>query len=219
MRKIVIIGAGSFGYHVAETLYKKGHEVLVIDKDKTVIQKIKDFCTQAVYADATDKETLEALGVKDMDAAVVSLGDRIEPSILVTLYLKELGVKEIIVKALSEDHAKILKYIGATEIIFPERDVAQRLANRLSAKNMLDYLNLAPGYSILEIVPPKKFVGKSLKELALRSKYGIQIIAVKELVPEKVDLVPGGDFVIKDSDILIVVGKDEDLEKLSKGEL
>ncbi len=215
MGKFVVLGLGSFGFYMAKTLYENGQEVIAVDNDEGIIEKIKDFSTQAFVADATDKETLESIGVKEADAVIVGLGPRMEPSILSVLYLRELGVKEIIVKALNEDHQKILEVLGATEVIYPEKDIAIRTAHKIMSGNVIDFLPLAPGYSIQQIAPPADFIGKSLRELDLRRKYGIQVIAVKEIIPEKLHLIPSGDFVIKESDMLLVVGKDEDIRRLS----
>ncbi|NPV83968.1 MAG: TrkA family potassium uptake protein, partial [Candidatus Aminicenantes bacterium] len=140
--RFAVIGLGSFGSYLARTLYEKGHEVLVIDKDKDKVEEAKDFSSQAVWMDSADKESLQALGVQDMDVAVVSLGPEMEPSILTVLYLHELGVNRILAKALSPDHGKILEAIGATEVIYPERDMAVRLAQRLSSRNVLEYVPL-----------------------------------------------------------------------------
>jgi trk system potassium uptake protein TrkA len=145
---------------------------------------------------------------------IVSLGDRIDASVLVTLYLKELGVEEIIAKATTEDHGKILDRIGATTVVFPEREIAFRLARSLENVNVLDAIPLSPGVSILEFGPPNSFLGKSLKELDLRNRYGIQIVVIKELVPENLVIVPHPDHKIKESDILVGIGKDEDFQKL-----
>ncbi|OGW04721.1 MAG: potassium transporter TrkA [Nitrospinae bacterium RIFCSPLOWO2_01_FULL_39_10] len=216
MRKFVVIGLGMFGFYVAKSLYEKGHEVIAIDKNKEIVQKIKDFSTQAIVADATDKETLMALGVHDVDVAIVGLGTSLDASVLTTLYLKEMGIKNIIAKAITEDHGKILSTIGATEIIFPEKDIAVKVAMSASSTNLLDYLPLSEGYSIMEIAPPSSFIGKSIRDLQLRNRYGTQIIAVKELIPERINFIPSPDFVIKDSDSLIVMGKNEDLEKIEK---
>ena len=212
--KFAIIGLGSFGSYLARTLYEKGHDVLVIDKDKDKIEEAKDFSTQAVWMDSADKDSLQALGVQDMDVVVVSLGPEMEPSILIVLYLHELGVNKILAKALSVDHGKILEAIGATEVIYPERDMAIRLAQRLSSRNVLEYLPLAENISIQEIVPPEAFIGKKLKDLDLTNKYRIQVIAVRQLVPEKLIFIPGADFVIKDSDVLVVMGEESNVAEL-----
>ena len=217
MRRFVVIGLGMFGFYMAKNLYEMGHEVIAIDKNKDIVQKIKDFSTQAVVADATDKETLIALGVHDVDAAVIGLGTSLDASVLVTLYLKEMGVKEIVAKAITEDHGKILKTIGATEIIFPERDIATKVATGISSPNLLDYLPLSEGYSIMEIAPPSSFIGKSIRELQLRNRYGVQIIAVKEFIPERINFIPSPDFIIKDSDSLIIMGHNDFSPKIEKG--
>jgi len=216
MRLFVVIGIGNFGYYTAQRLYELDREVMVIDQNKERIQSIKDQVSRAVVADATDREVLERLGVPDVDVAVVSVGDRMDISILITLYLKEMGVKEVVVKAVTEDHGKILEKIGASNVIFPERDSGVRLANSLSSSNVIEHLPLSEGYSILEIAASAKLVGKTLKELRLRNRFGIQVIAIKELVPDRMHMPPDPDFVLKDSDLLIVVGQNESLESLKK---
>lgn len=212
--KFAVIGLGSFGSYLARTLYEKGHEVLVIDKDKDKVDEAKDFSSQAVWMDSADKESLQALGVQDMDVVVVSLGPEMEPSILTVLYLHELGVNRILAKALSLDHGKILESIGATEVIYPERDMAIRLAQRLSSRNVLEYLPLAENISIQEIVPPEAFIGKKLRDLDLTNRYRVQVIAVRQLVPDRLIFIPGADFVIKDSDVLVVMGEEENIAEL-----
>lgn len=214
MIKFAIIGLGSFGSNVAKTLYERGHEVLVIDQDKDKIEAAKSFSSHAVLMDSADKESLEAVGIQEMDVVVVSLGPEMESSILTVLHLHELGVKRLVAKALTEDHAKILDAVGATEVIYPEKDMAIRTALKLTSPNILECLPLLSGVSIQEIAPPEKFIGKSLRDLDLRNKYGIQVIAVRELVPERTVYVPKADFVIKDSDVLIVMGDEKKLEKL-----
>lgn len=213
--KFAVIGMGSFGGNVAETLDKKGAEVLAVDRDKDKIETLKNKVSHSVCMDAADKENLQALGIQDMDVVVVSLGPDMESSILTVLYLDELGVERIVAKALSEDHAKILEAVGATEVIFPEKDMAIKTALRLISPNVLEYLPLLSGIGIQEIAPPEKFIGKSLKELDLRNKYHIQVIAVRELIPEKTTYVPKADFVVKDSDILIIMGDDSQLARLN----
>jgi trk system potassium uptake protein TrkA len=212
--KFAVIGLGSFGSNVARTLYERGHEVLAVDRDKNKIEAAKDYTSHAVHMNSADKENLEALGIKDMDVVIVSLGPEMEASILTVLYLHELGVKRIVAKALNEDHAKILEAVGADEVIYPEKDMAIRTALKLTSPNILECLPLSSNVSIQEIAPPEKFIGKSLKQLDLRNKYGVQVIAVRELVPERTVYIPPADFVIKDSDILVVMGEEDKLEKL-----
>ena len=213
--KFAVIGLGSFGSNIAKTLYEKGNEVLAVDEDKEKIDEVKNFVSHAVHMDAADKENLQALGIKDMDVVIVSLGPEMEASILTVLYLNEMGTKRIVAKALTEDHAKILESVGATETIYPEKDMAIKTALKLSCPNVLEYLPLISGFGIQEIAPPEKFIGKSLRELDLRNKYGIQVIAIKELIPEKTTFVPKADFVLKDSDILVIMGEDKQLEKIN----
>ncbi len=214
--KIAVIGLGSFGINLAKTLYEKKNEVLAVDQDKEKIDKVKTFVSHAVLMDGADRENLVALGVQEMDIAVVSLGPEMEASILAVLYLHEIGVKRIVAMALTDDHAKILESVGATDIIYPEKDMAVKTGLKLSCPNLLEYLPLIAGVGIQEIAPPKKFIGKSLKDLDLRNKYGIQVIVIKELIPDKTTFIPRSDFVIKDSDILIIMGEEKQLEKLNK---
>jgi trk system potassium uptake protein TrkA len=214
MGQFALLGIGNFGYYLGQHLYEKGHEVIALDISKMQVQKVKDVVSQAVVADATDRETLESLGMSQVDAAVVCIGSRMQASILATLHLKELGTKNILAKATSEEHGRILRKIGANEILFPEKDLAIGVASRLDNPNMLDYLPFIEGYSIVEIAPPKEFVGKTLKEMDLTNRFGIQVVAVKEIIPRGATLIPKANFQVKDSDALILLGPNEALEKL-----
>jgi trk system potassium uptake protein TrkA len=214
--KFAVIGLGSFGGNVAKTLYEKKHEVMAVDKNKEKVEELKSYVTHAVNTDAAVKENLQALDIQEMDVVVVSLGPEMEASILTVLYLHEMGVQHIVAKALTEDHGKILDAVGATEVIYPEKDMAIKTALRLGNPNVLEYLPLLSGIDLQEIAPPEKFIGKSLRELDLRNKYGIQVIAIKEIIPERTTIVPKADFVIKDSDILILIGEQEQLDKIGK---
>ncbi len=214
MKQFAVIGLGNFGWYLATRLYERGHEVLAIDKRPDLVQAIKDQVTQAVVADATDRKAMEALGLKEMDAAIVSIGSVLSDSILATLNLKDIGVERVFGKAISESHGRILRAIGASEVYFPEKDLAISLAERLHNPNLLEYLPFLEGYGIIELAPPKRFIAKTLMELDLINQYGVQIIAVKEIVPERLNLIPTAQFVVKDSDILILLGPNESLEKL-----
>jgi trk system potassium uptake protein TrkA len=218
MKQFVIIGLGKFGYYLAVHLYEKGHEVLAIDKNPKPVQEIKDQVSQAIVADATDRKVLEALELKEMDTVVVCIGSILSDSILTTLNLKDIGVNYVLAKAMSEAHGRILKKIGASEVIFPEKDLAISLAERLHNPNMLEYLPFVEGYSIIESAPPKEFIGKSLRELDLINRYGIQVVAIKEIIPDRLNLIPTAKFMVKDSDILILLGPNEALETLGKDE-
>jgi len=214
MKRFAVIGLGKFGFYVAKTLFEEGHEVVAIDSDKKRVQTVDPYCTEAICMDATDKERLKALGLEEMNGVVVSTGTNISISILITLHLKEMGAPKILAKALDEDHQKILKKVGATEIIHPEMAMAIKAARGLSTPNILDFIPLSRDYNLLEIDPPRAFIGKSLKELDLRAKHNVQVIAIKEIVPENFILVPSADFVIKDSDILIMLGKTNDVKRI-----
>jgi trk/ktr system potassium uptake protein len=214
MKQFAVIGLGNFGFNAAKALFEDGNEVVAIDTDKGRVQAIDPYSTEAVVLDATDKEALKSLGLENMDGVIVSTGTKISTSILICLYLQENGVKKILAKALDEDHGKILKRVGATEIIHPERDMALRVSRGLSHPNILDFIPLADEFDLVQVGPPREFIGKSLKELNLRAKYSVHIIAIKELVPENFLLVPPANFVIKDSDILIMLGKSEDIKRI-----
>ena len=214
MKQFAVIGLGNFGYYLSTQLYKKGYEVLAIDKKPNLVQEIKDKVNQAIVADATERKTLEAMGLEQMDAAVVCIGSVLSNSILATLNLKDIGVKRVLAKALSEEHGRILYKIGASEVFFPEKDLALSLAERIHNPNMIDYLPFLEGYSIIELSPPKDFIGKSLRELDLINRLGIQIIAVKEVIKDQLVFIPTAKFVLKDSDILIMLGRNESLDKL-----
>lgn len=214
MKHFAVIGLGNFGFHAAKALFEDGNEVLAIDADKGRAQAIDPFSTEAMVLDATDKEVLKSLGLENMDAVIVSTGTKISISILICLYLQEIGVKKILAKALDDDHAKILKRVGATEIIHPERDMALRVSKGLSRPNILDFIPLAEDFDLIQVGPPREFIGKSLMDLNLRAKYNVHVIAIKELVPENFILVPPANFVIKDSDILMMLGKAADIRKI-----
>ena len=214
MKRFAVIGAGSFGYYVARALYEHKNEVIAIDRSKERVQAIEPHCTSAIVADVTDLEAIKGLGLKEMDAVIVSTGANIKPSILICFHLKRLGVGRIIAKAEDDDHGEILKQLGATEIIRPSMDMANRLALRLTSPNILEFLPLEEDYTIVQIDPPRPFIGKSLKQLELRQRYQVNVIAIKELVPERFLMVPDADFVVKDSDILVILGKEGDLARI-----
>jgi trk system potassium uptake protein TrkA len=214
MGRFAVIGLGKFGGAVARSLYEKGHDVIGIDSGRERVQDLRDEATQAIVADCTDQDTLKALGIEDADAVIVSLGERMDASTLVTLYLKELGVKKIVVKAVSEDHGKILALIGATEIVHPERDSAMRVATALGAKSILEYLPIGVGFSLVEMLSPPQFRGKTLADLQIRATYHVLVVAVKN--GDRLDLVPGGSYEVREGDILVAIGRNEDLAQLTR---
>jgi trk system potassium uptake protein TrkA len=213
-KKFAVLGLGSFGFSVAQTLFEEGNDVIALDMDNDLAQKIRPFCSQSIIGDATQKDMLATLGLEEMDAVIVSMGDNASAATLVTLYVKELGAKRIVVKASDGDHGKILRKVGATQVIFPEMDMAVKVAKNLSTPDVLDYFPMSGDFVIAELAPVEDFVGKTLAELKLRSHYNVNVVGIKELVPENFVVVPPADFTIKDSDVLLVIGTREDIKKI-----
>ncbi|MBE6049889.1 MAG: TrkA family potassium uptake protein [Clostridium sp.] len=211
-KQFVVVGIGRFGYSVAKTLYELGNDVLVIDEDEERVQEISDEVTHAVQMDATDESAIKSLGMRNFDVAIVSIGGNIQSSIMVTLLLKELGVKYIIAKGNNELHAKVLYKIGADRVILPEKDMGIRVAHNIVSSNILDYIELSEDYSILEIEALEIWVGKSLKDLRLRSTYEINVMAIKR--GDEVNISPTADEVIREKDILVAIGAGKNLDKL-----
>lgn len=214
MKRFAVIGLGNFGYYTAKALYEDGNEVVAIDMDKDKVQSVSSCSTEAVVLNATDKETLKSLGLDEMDGVIVSTGMNMSISILICSHLYEIGVKRILAKVLDEDHGKILEKIGVSDIIFPERDMAYRIARTLSKPNILDFIPLSDAYSLVQIEPPKEFIGKSIQELNLRAKYGVHIVAIKEDGPEDFILIPTPDYIISEKSIMILLGTSADLKKV-----
>ncbi len=167
MKRVVVIGLGIFGFNIVKDLYESGIEVIAIDKNKEIIQKIKDFSTKAILADGTDKEVLESIGIQEDDVVIISFGEDLAASTLITLHLKEMKVKTIIVKAPNEDHKHVLEKVGATEVVIPERAMADKVAKSLISPNVLDYIPLSEDYTIYELAPPVSFFGKTIGEIHL----------------------------------------------------
>jgi trk system potassium uptake protein TrkA len=214
MKRVVVFGLGIFGSELAVQLFKKGLDVVAIDKNRDVVQRIKDYSTKAIMADATDKEILEAIGMHEEDIAVISFGEDLSASTLLTLHLRELKVKNIIVKVPNDDYRRILQKVGASEAIIPEREMAGKVARSIVSPNVLEYLPISGDYTICELAPPSAFVGKSLAELDLRKKYQLQVIAIRDVLSDGLQLVPRASAIIKDSDVLVVIGREEDINHL-----
>ncbi|MFD2672229.1 potassium channel family protein [Marinicrinis sediminis] len=211
-KQFAVIGMGRFGSSVAQTLYKLGFEVLAMDANEDRVQDVINLTTHAVQADSTDEDALKALGIRNFDVVVVAIGQDIQSSILTTLILKDMGVKTLIVKAQNELHGKVLTKIGADKVIFPERDMGQRVAHHLISPNIIDFIELSPEYSIVEIVAGNDMVGKNLRELDIRARYGCNVIALKSSTGY-MNISPYAEDIIQANDILVVVGKNEDLQK------
>lgn len=212
MKSFAVIGLGRFGTAVAKVLSELGNEVLAIDKDPEAIKEAATFSTYAIEADVMDESVLRDIGLRNMDAVVVSIGEDLQASIMATLISKEIGVKRVIAKAQTELHGKVLKKIGADKIIFPERDMGSRVAHNLTSRNILDYIELSPEFSILEVKALKSWSGKSLKDLRLRNKYGVNVIAIKR--GKDINISPRSEDSIKDEDIVIIIGSATDVKKI-----
>lgn len=214
MKQFAVIGLGRFGTSVAKSLTVMGYEVLAIDEDQERIQEIVNSVTHAIQADATDENALKALGIRNFDVVIVAIGHDIQASILITVIVKELGVKFVVAKAQTELHGKVLVKVGADKVVYPERDMGARVAHSLVSSNVLDHIEISPEHSILEVVAPENMVGKTLRQSALRAVYGVTVMAIKR----GKDLVvsPSADEPIKENDILVVIGENDRLHNVER---
>lgn len=215
MKQFAVIGLGRFGSSVAITLKDLGHEVLGIDRSEALAHALSHSLTHVVQADATDEDTLKALGLRNMDAVVVAIGDDLQASILVTLLLKEVGVRQVIAKATNDLHGKVLLKVGADRVVYPERDMGARVAHNLVATNILDYIELSPEYSIVEIEASDWMIGKDLRKLDLRARFGVNVMAIKR-GDKKIIVSPKADDEVEAGDILVIIGDNQSLKRLEK---
>ncbi|HOW57414.1 MAG TPA: TrkA family potassium uptake protein [Smithellaceae bacterium] len=214
MKRAVVIGLGIFGHHIARTLFENGFEIIAIDKNKDAIQRIKDYSSKAILADGTDKDVMEEIGIQQDDICIISFGEDLAASTLITLHLKQMKIKNIIVKAPNEEHKLILEKVGATDVIIPEMDVARKVAKSLISPNVMDYIPLSENYIISEIAPPTSFLGKTIRDIGMRARYHIEVIAVRDVLSDNVHMVPPADFIVKDGEVLVVIGKEADISKI-----
>ena len=217
MGKFAVIGLGNFGSTVAKVLFELGHELIVLDQEEDLVNAANKFCTVGLIGQATDKSLLASLHVKILDAVFVSLGHQVADSILVTLHLKDLEAKRVVAKIISEDHGRILQKVGADDIVFPERDMAVSVANHVASPTIMNYLAISPEYSIQEVVPKPDFIGQTLAEARIRADYSVNVIGVRDMTEDKITLNPPANFVIKGSDILLVIGARDDMARLTGG--
>lgn len=214
MKSFAVIGCGRFGSSVAKTLHGLGYEVLALDSDEEIIQEISDEVTHAVVVDVMDEVALKELGLSNFDVVVVSIGSNIEASIMATIIAKELGVKKVIAKALNDFQGKVLYKIGADKVIFPERDMGKRVAHNLVSANILEFIELSPDYGIIEISAIRDWIGKSLYQLQLPNKHGINVMAIKK--GSLITISPDGDTVIELDDTLVVIASTAAINKLER---
>ncbi|OHE55120.1 MAG: potassium uptake system protein [Thermodesulfovibrio sp. RBG_19FT_COMBO_42_12] len=220
-KQFAVIGLGRFGFSVAKTLTKYGSEVIAIDRDEERVRKVAEFVSYAVQLDAMDEKALSSVGVQNVDTAIVSIGERTEASILVVMILKEMGIKNIIAKATTTLHGKVLENLGVHRIIYPERDMAVRVAHSLIRPSIVEQLELSEEYSIVELPTPAHLIGKTLKDSQLRGKYRVNLIAIKTKVTTEKGIVreiwnvnPVPTDVMEEGDILVIIGLNEDIDKL-----
>ncbi len=215
-KRFVVIGLGNFGSGVAESLHAKGHDVVAIDLDEDAIDRIGSQVSRAVVGDARQRAVLERVGADDADAAVVSTGHDLAASVLAIMALRDVGVREIYAKVISRDHARIMDQLGVTETIFPERESAIRLAERIVSTEILNYIRLGRDFSLQELAVPERWIGKSLRQLELPRRHRISVLAVHDVLNDTITPVPDPDAPLKESDTILVAGADEDLARVAE---
>ena len=204
MKSFVVIGLGLFGSSVARQLCALGAEVLAVDTNSDLVQQVSTDVTNAVVADARDQEVLRALGVHECDGAVIAIGDDLAGSVLATMNVKELGIPYIVCKAHDETHRRVLEKLGADKVLIPEKEAADKLARSLTSHNALHFIEPSKDYGIVELPTPKSWVGKNLRELDVRARLGLNIIAIER--NGKISVSPRAEFEIAKNDILVVLG-------------
>lgn len=214
MKSYVVVGLGRFGAAVARQLHSQGCEVLAMDVRSDLVQEIANDVTHAVVSDGQDKEVLKALGIREFDCAVIAIGDDLAASVLATMNMKELGVPYIVCKAHDDTHRRVLEKLGADRVVIPEQENGVRLARSLSSTNILDYIELSEEYGIVEVPLPERWQGKSLKELDVRAKIGINIIAIK--CSGKINASPNADYRFAAGDVIVVLGDNLAIKKVQK---
>ncbi|MGJ9383822.1 potassium channel family protein [Salipaludibacillus sp. CF4.18] len=213
-KQFVVIGLGRFGGSICEELVDQGNEVLAIDKDEHTVSEFSKIATQTLVADSTDEVTLRSVGVRNFDTVFVAIGDDIQSSILTTLLLKELGIKNICVKAKNIYHHKVLEKIGADHIVHPEKDMGKRIAQSYSDENVIDFIELSEEYSIVELVATSKLEGNTIVGLDIRARYGITIIAIKK--DGAINVSPEPEYQIKKGELLIVIGHKKEIKRFEE---
>jgi trk system potassium uptake protein len=216
MKRFLVVGLGNFGSSVCESLFHQRHEVIAIDSSGDAVDRVAGFVSRAAVGDGKSMQTLDRIGARGADAAVISTGDDITASILTTMAVHDLGIRDVYVKVISRDHARVMERLKVTETIFPERESALSLGKRISGVGLLNYVNLGTGFSIQEMGVPDSWTGKTLRELELRQRFGITVVAVHDILTDKMTASTNPDVILKDSDTLIIAGIDEDLARAAE---
>ncbi len=211
-KSFAVLGLGRFGTSLVETLYDMGFDVLAVDKNEEAVNSISANITHAVVGDVMDENLIKSLGIRNFDAAVVAIGGEVHSSVLLTLMLKEEGVGYIVARARNELHSRVLQKVGADRVIFPEKDMGVKVAHNLVSANVLDLIELSEEYSVVEVIPPPVWVSKSIMDSNVRAKYGVSIIAIKN--KNYINVAPKSDYVIKEDDQLVIIGKNENIKKI-----
>lgn len=213
-REFAVIGLGRFGTSVARTLYELGHSVMGIDEDEGKVQALANQITHVVQADATDENTIRSLGLRNFDTVIVAIGQNLEANILITLMLKELGVRKVVAKAATDAHGKVLERVGADRVVFPEKDMGAKLARFLAQTNILDFIELTPDVSLVEFSPAESFHGKDLRQLDLRARFHVTVLAIRR--GREVIISPPADEPLQAGDIVVAIGKNDNLARLQE---
>ncbi|MBB6732514.1 potassium channel family protein [Cohnella zeiphila] len=211
MTQFVIVGLGRFGSSIGRELVLLGNEVLGVDRDEEKVQELSSVLTHTVVADATEEEVLRSVGARNFDCGIVAIGDDIQASILAAILLKELGVKKVVAKAVSELHGRVLERLGVDRVIYPERDMGVRLAHQLVSPNLLDYIEISKKYTIAEMEVPSCLTGKSLANVNPRGRYGCSVVAINK--PKGMIIAPNADDVLTEKDVMVVIGTNEQIEQ------
>ena len=212
-KQFAVLGIGRFGKSLIKELVRMGYEVLAVDVDADLVQEAMEYATHAVQADAMEESVLKSLGIKNFDAVIVAIGENIQSNILTTILMKELGVKKVVAKAGNALHGKVLEKIGADMVIYPERDMAIKLARTLASQNFLEQITLSSDYSIIEISIPRSFINKNLRQIGVRPRMNVTVLAIRR--GDEIIVVPGPDQNLINGDILVVLGHNQDLDDLS----
>jgi trk system potassium uptake protein TrkA len=214
LNQFIILGLGRFGSSVGKELIELGYEVLGVDRDEEKVQEMSPVLTHALAADATEEEVLRSIGARNFDCGIVAIGDDIQASILAAILLKDLGVKKVVAKAVSELHGRVLERVGVDRVIYPERDMGVRVAHQLVSPNLLDYIEISRQYTIAELAVPDCWAGKSLAEVNPRGRYGCSIVAIHK--PKGIIIAPTATDVLAPKDVMVVIGTNEQIEALQE---
>lgn len=212
-KRFVVLGLGSFGMALATKLSQNGCRVTGVDSSMDRVDEVRNVLYEAICGNVTDRDTLSELMLPSAQAVFISLGEKIELSLLATLHCKELGAKRILVKGVTREHGRILEKLGVERVVFPEEEIAVTLADRMTWPNVLDFVQVGPEYSFAEMTVPNSLVGKSLKDADLRRKYNLQVVGVKDVLTGNLHVIPDGDFRLLDDRLLLVLARRDDLAR------